>query len=319
MSESFEFDDLASAIIEQYLLFLRGCGPKPDLSGLTGDQQAAMRDQFDIVEALADREPKVPPLEQDPVAIRLGIAASSPPHTDEPTSPANDRAREFSAGHRDTSIRRVLDGLTSRFDGQVMVDYAPEWASWARAGMAPLAQCCALGDCLALFESSIDGWADEPDGVAVFLRQYPDISAVGLVSADAEKALIVTAADSNKCIDPVRGWLEPGRGVAMPDVLERVLDRYFEQRLPRWERVSGLDELLNFGDFTSDTVAITKAVIAQALRARPRLPYKKQALQALAGLDPMLLSAVIVGAQTSQLDEQQLIEQLARIAEAMAP
>ena len=32
----------------------------------------------------------------------------------------------------------------------------------------------------------------------------------------------------------------------------------------------------------------------------------------------MLLAAVIVGVQTSQLDGQQLVEQLARIAEAMA-
>ena len=318
MSESFEFNDRASDIIERYLLFLRGCGPKPDLSGLTDDQQAAMRDQFDIVEALADREPTVPPLEQDPVAIRLGIAGNSPPATDGPTSLATGRAREISAGHKDISVREMLEGLKSRFCGQVTVDYEPEWASWARAGMMPLAQCSALGHSLALFESSIDGWADEPDGVAVFLRQYPDISAVGLVSANAEKSVIVTAADSIQCIDPVRGWLEPGRGVAMPDVLDRVLDRYFERRLPRWERVSGLDEILDFGDFTSDTAAITKAAVARALRARPRLPYKKQALQALAGLDPMLLAAVIVGVQTSQLDGQQLVEQLARIAEAMA-
>ena len=63
---------------------------------------------------------------------------------------------------------------------------------------------------------------------------------------------------------------------------------------------------------------VTKAVIAHALRAKPRLPYKKQALQALAGLDPMLLAALIVSVQTSQLDGQQFVEQLARIAEAMA-
>jgi hypothetical protein len=318
MSESSEFDDIASGIVEQYLLFLRGRGPEPDLSGLTGDQQAAMRDQLDIVEALADREPALPPLEQDPVAIRLGLGDDPPPDTGSSASPATDSAHGSRTRHGDVPIRGVLEGLKSRFDGQVTVDYAPVWASWTRDRLVPLAQCSSLGNSLALFASPLDGWADEPDGVAVFLRRHPDIAAVGLVSADAGQAVIVTAADSNRCIDPVRGWLEPG-SVAVPDALEHALDRYFERRIPRWDRVASLDEMLDIGDFTSDAVAITETEIAAALRAKPRLAHKKQALQALALLDPRLLAAVIVEVQTTRLAGDRLVERLVRLGEAAAP
>jgi hypothetical protein len=61
--------------LEEYLQFLRGQGPEPDLSALSPDDRALLVGQFEIVKALTDRDPKLPPIEEDPVARRLGLHA----------------------------------------------------------------------------------------------------------------------------------------------------------------------------------------------------------------------------------------------------
>jgi hypothetical protein len=61
-------------VIEQYLLYLRGLGPELDTSDLPSDEREHLKELFEIVDALADRDQALPPLERDPVAIRLGIA-----------------------------------------------------------------------------------------------------------------------------------------------------------------------------------------------------------------------------------------------------
>ena len=50
-----DFDEVSSALVDSYLLFLRGRGPEPDISGLSSDHRRRLRDQFAIVAALADR------------------------------------------------------------------------------------------------------------------------------------------------------------------------------------------------------------------------------------------------------------------------
>lgn len=67
-----ELDELT----EQYLRFLRGQGPEPNLSSLPDGCRAKVEGQFATIRtlrALADRRPELLPLEQDPVAIRLGL------------------------------------------------------------------------------------------------------------------------------------------------------------------------------------------------------------------------------------------------------
>lgn len=71
--------DPSGALIEDYLRFLRGQGPEPDLSDLPPSRRQAITGQFEIVKALADRDPELPPLERDPVAQRLGLHA---PHVE---------------------------------------------------------------------------------------------------------------------------------------------------------------------------------------------------------------------------------------------
>ncbi|MEU8756249.1 hypothetical protein AB0C88_37755 [Streptomyces chartreusis] len=84
-------------LIEEYLWSLRGQGPEPDLSDLPPNQREAIKGQFEIVKALADRDPKLPPLDQDPVAQRLELHASAAgaqqqPDTETPDDLATARA-----------------------------------------------------------------------------------------------------------------------------------------------------------------------------------------------------------------------------------
>lgn len=81
MTNSEELDDPNDALIEEHLQFLRGRGPRPDLSGLPSADREAITGQFEIVTALADRDPELPPLEQDPVALRLGLVGHEPLRT----------------------------------------------------------------------------------------------------------------------------------------------------------------------------------------------------------------------------------------------
>lgn len=67
-----------SDVVEEYLRFLRGLGPEPDLSGLSADRREAIVGQFEVVRALADRDVELPPLELDPVARRLGLVSDGP-------------------------------------------------------------------------------------------------------------------------------------------------------------------------------------------------------------------------------------------------
>ena len=81
MPNSEEPDNLNDALIEEYLRFLRGLGPQPDLSDLPASRREAITGQFEIVAALADRDPELPPLEQDPVARRLRLVGRGPLRT----------------------------------------------------------------------------------------------------------------------------------------------------------------------------------------------------------------------------------------------
>jgi len=79
MSADADLENRHDELIEEYQSFLRGRGPEPDLSDLPPDFQETVREEFRIVNALADRGPDLPPIEQDPVAIRLGLVGGAGP------------------------------------------------------------------------------------------------------------------------------------------------------------------------------------------------------------------------------------------------
>jgi hypothetical protein len=60
-------------LVEEYLRYIRGTGPEPDLSGVSLADAEDLRRSFAIVDALSGALPSAPPIEDDPVAARLGL------------------------------------------------------------------------------------------------------------------------------------------------------------------------------------------------------------------------------------------------------
>src|SRR5690349_14429817 len=79
MSSDKDLDYVIDDLVERYLLFLRGRGPEPDLSALPAERRTDVTAQLEIVAALADRSPELPPIEEDRVAIRLGLVDAASP------------------------------------------------------------------------------------------------------------------------------------------------------------------------------------------------------------------------------------------------
>jgi hypothetical protein len=73
-----ELENRLDALIGEYQSWLRGRGPEPDLSGLPPRLQEEVRAEFAVVRALDGRGPALPPLEEDPVAVRLGLVGPGP-------------------------------------------------------------------------------------------------------------------------------------------------------------------------------------------------------------------------------------------------
>ncbi|KQH76286.1 hypothetical protein AO501_29115 [Mycobacterium gordonae] len=313
MSDNHDFDAQIDDVVERYLQFLRGQGPEPDLAPLTPPQRRVVRNRLDIVDALADRGPAVPPLHQDPVAMRLGLVPDTRPSPGSGgADPTGSQAPEPTAAP--DPIRHVLEELEAAFGGDVCVDWSPQWAPVMTRAAVPLAQCSALGQNMALFLTDETDWANEPVQLASFLLHNPAMSAVALVTRDATRAAIFSAAACNLSIDPVRGWLEPGAFV-VTDSFDLILRHYFEQRLPRWDRVAGLTEILESGDITAGALELVTEEIAAELRTRPRLEYKRRALEVLETLDPAALSALIVAVQAGTLSDIALVDQASALAE----
>lgn len=69
-------DEEWNNLVDAYRAYLNGRGPEPDLGRLSREDQASITEQFDIIRALSDRGPELPSIEEDPVAIRLGLAGN---------------------------------------------------------------------------------------------------------------------------------------------------------------------------------------------------------------------------------------------------
>jgi hypothetical protein len=313
MSRDDDLDYIIDDLVERYLLFLRGRGPEPDLSVLPADRRADVMAQLEIVAALADRDPELPPIEEDRVAIRLGLVG--PASSDH--AGAGDPTTYEDPGSDDDPVMVSLQDLAFRFNKQVVIDFASAWTPPAPTGLQPVARCTALGETVAVLLTDVANWAREPENVARFFREHPGVSAVGLVSADAEQAVVVTAADAHHSVDPVLGWLAP-HSPSVPEPLGIALGRYFDQWLPDWERVADLDELLGLDDLTVAVAEISSAQLAEVLRSKPRLAYKKESVRALGSLDSSAIAAVVVDVHSGRLAGEDVVDRLARLAETVA-
>lgn len=312
MTDNEGLEYLNDALIEEYLLFLRGRGPEPDLSDLPPGRREEIREQFKIVKALADRGPELPPLEQDPVARRLGLVGPGAPSS----APILAGVRRRDAGAGDL-LEASLDEVAFRFQGRVAIERAPAWSPDTPQDLRPLAQCGVLAEAVAVFVGDIDARAELPDRLTRFFRLRPEISAACVSSPDAEQAMVFSPADVTRSLNPVVGWIDPHYPNS-PEPLVLALSRFFEQRLPRWDRVAASDVFATIDSLDAGTAEVLDAQIASALRAPLRLEYRKAGQRVLAKIDRTRMVSLVVAVQTGDLDPDELVEKLTEMAEAGA-
>ena len=290
-----DFDAETQELVEQYLLFLRGRGPEPPVPE---ERRREVRALLDLVSALTESEPELPDLEQDPVAIRLGLV---PGRGGSDGSPDDLEPVE-------SSVRELEHRLGGYFEVEI-----PTALETSHPSFRPIATCTSLGETVAVYIAPLDDWTEEPDNVAVIFRRHPELSAVALSSADAARAVVLTAAESTSAIDPEHGWLSPGISSG-PEPLSIALGRHFERALPRWDQVTRLDDLLGDGDTVSEIFDVVAREAGEVLGGKPRLSHKKDALRSLQDLDPSQIADVVTDIHHGRTDGPEIVERLTDIA-----
>jgi hypothetical protein len=307
MTDNDELENRNDALIEEYLLFLRGRGPEPDLSDLPTSRQEEIRGQFKIVKALADREPELPPLEEDPVARRLGLVGPG----------ASSSALVLpGVWHRDVGagdlLEASLDEVAFRFQGRIVIERAPVWSLDAPQGLRAVAQCAVLAEAVAVFAEDT-ARAELPERLTRFFDLHSEVSAACVSSPDAEQAVLFYPADVTRSLNPALGWRDPHRPNSL-EPLVLALGRFFEQRLPRWDQVVAADVFATLNALDTETAEVLDAQIASALRTRPRLEFKKEGQRVLAGIDRARVVSLVAAVQTRDLEPGELVEKLTEMA-----
>ena len=254
-------------LVEEYLRFLREGGPEPDLSGLEDELSSAAVNALKVMEALVDATPGSPPLERDPVAIRLGLVGAP---TGAPVQASADRDDPVTAAVADVEHRfsvactpAATDGteFERRFECRSMVEnvlvvVVPDGTT--RTAMSAHAR-----SAFALAE---------------------DLSAVVYTTAAGTESVVLTYAESHRMLDPASGWTETP-SVSDGESLEIALGRYLERSDPRWSEIQGLDMSDVLGGIDADVVAIVQEVKQELASTRPRLEHKKEARALVLGCD----------------------------------
>lgn len=73
MNENAACDDELESLVAAYIRHLEGDGPRPDLRGVEPDIACEARQLFALLDATWASDVELPPLEEDPVAIALGL------------------------------------------------------------------------------------------------------------------------------------------------------------------------------------------------------------------------------------------------------
>ena len=256
-------EDQLDNLVDEQLRYLRGEGPRPDLSTLNDDEVSEVRKLFEIVDALADSLPATPEFEEDPVAIRLGLVAA--PQTGVLTGvPVGD----------DDPVWISLGDLAARVgETAVQIERLPEPLTNPDGRRATVI-CRSLAEVVVVVV-----FDDEPlpmaEDAGTWFRQRPELSAVAFSSDDATRAAVVTPTEAVSFLVPANGWRAPGRLSWEP--LEIALGRYFERSTPRWDQVMALPMADLLGDLADETSLVTSEVLDRVARSRPHLPHKRQA------------------------------------------
>jgi len=294
-------DDRVADLVDEQLRYLRGEGPEPDLTGLTDDERAHVLELFDVVDALADSLPASPPIEEDPVAVRLGLA---------------DRRRGLSPAPLSDPVVGSAEELAYRFGGAVEIEAAPapvgEPGRWR-----PVLVCRSLVElALVVVYDAGAGTPTAADARALF-HDNPRLSAVAFTTPDAAAAAVVVPGDSVDRLIPAEGWRTPAELTWGP--LGLALGRHFDRSMPRWDEVTSLPP----GDLLEDVAAEAGVIVAEQLRAttstRPRLPHKRHARDFVSALDPGVFLGWVDAVRARRASGEELVSEVTELCREETP
>lgn len=287
--------------VEAHLQYLRGEGPKPDFSDLSDHERDAVARMLDLVEAMADSLPSSPPIDEDPVAIGLGLV-TRPPSSD--------------AQSRDADpILSAVEDLTFRFNNAVDLELAT--MSLHEDEWRPIVLCRSLAEIVLVI--AVGAAAPRPgagDARPVF-RTSTELTAVVFTTSDAKRAAVVTRSESTARLIPARGWEET---VSLRwEPLDIALGRHLDRSLPRWDEVASLPAGDLLEDLDDEARSIVGGELARVAKTRPQLAHKRQARDFVATMDVPRVVGWVDAVRARQASGERLVSQISELSKAGNP
>lgn len=309
MPEDKEYDEF----VEEYLRYLRGHGSRPQTDELTQHQRDEVEDLFALLDAVVDAdEISQPPLEEDPLAVRLGLVNEGNGTSDLGSGPA------WGLDPDSDPIAVSLEELVHRFgdDLEIATDPDKTRARCDSGALPPVrAICWTVGEEVLLCTIDGDDFAELPRRLSVAFGQCPDITAIAVVSTVSGRAVVLRHADCVSAIHPIEGWGNPGVPMS-PEPLALALGRYLEASLPRWDEITPLNQILVFAHADEEVPALVRDSLNETLSRPVRIPAKKTAFQELQGVSPTIIGSVVDEVRAGALAGDALIERIREVSEA---
>jgi hypothetical protein len=292
-------DDRIAGFIDEQLRYLRGEGPQPDLTALTDDERADVVALLDVVDALSDSLPASPPMEEDPVAIRLGLV---------------DGRHGLSRLPPSHPVVGSAEEVAYRFIGAVEVEEvrAGELDRWK-----PVLMCRSLAEMVLVVVYDAKGAPPTAVDARPLFRDNPHLSAVAFTTPDATSAAVVVPGESVDRLVPAEGWQAPAELTWEP--LGTALGRHFDRSMPRWDEVTSLPtgELLE--DLTHEAAGIVAQKLREVASTRPQLAHKRHARDFVAAIDPGVFLTWVDEVRARQPTGEELESQLSRLCREESP
>jgi len=310
--------EYSAELVDEFLRYLRGRGPRPQLEKLPRDERAEFEDLFHLLEVIVDTdEVEVPPIEEDPVAVRLGLLAGG----DQSNSDA--AGGRHSGEFQDDSdpIAISLEEVAHRLSGEVELvpDRERTVPGHDANGLLPAqAVCRTLGEVVLVCVTDGDEFSELPRKVALVFGERPTTTAVAVVSTASYHAVVLTEADCIRAIDPIVGWVDPGLP-RPPEPLGLALGRYLQGSLPRWDEIARLDDMLVSTHTDEDVTAAVWESLNDHLNRSVRIPAKRTALEHLRNLPSGSLESAVNDVRAGRLAGDGLLQRLHEVSKAGAP
>lgn len=271
-------EDWAARLVDDQVRFVRGEGPEPDLSGLSDTDRSEMIVVLNLVDALSDSRPLSPPLEEDPVAIRLGLLPGKP---GSPPEESGDPSQAVDP------IVASTEELRLRFAGAVEVEHIQPVGDegWS----APVAVCRALAENVLVVRFQPGDRIPTAADARAFLLDDPSLTAITFTTPDATGAAVVVPADAVGRFVPAEGWRAPGE--LTWNQLGIALGSYLDRSIPDWDAVSSLPREDLLDELGADTITVVSDAFRAVAVSRPHLDHKRKARDFVTTVEPATVVA----------------------------